>query len=52
MNYRLIAIQIGDLLKYDSIVNDINIAKQYNNRDRYFYLSCNREKPQAHYLSE
>lgn len=28
MNYRLIAIQIGDLLKYDSTVNDINRAAQ------------------------
>lgn len=28
MNYRLIAIQVGDLLKYDSTVNDINRAAQ------------------------
>lgn len=28
MNYRLIAIQVGDLLKYDTTINDINRAAQ------------------------
>jgi uncharacterized protein (TIGR02391 family) len=28
MNYRLIAIQVGDLLKYDTTVNDVNRAAQ------------------------
>jgi len=28
MNYRLIAIQIGDLLKYDTTINDVNRAAQ------------------------